>query len=84
MRPENERMQRFLHDAGITATPKYLAAGSMKGCWRLYNKTQQWTDELCQRLTELGFVDFDGRPLNKFSGNGGAFCVFVRTERVKP
>jgi len=78
MRPENKRMQKFLEDHGIKATPKYLATGSTKGCWRLYDYGQKWTEELMNALNELGFVSFDGKPLNKYSGNGGMFQVFVR------
>lgn len=38
-----------------------------------YNNT-----ELHNKLNQLGFTSFDGRPLDKFSGNGGVFSVFVR------
>jgi hypothetical protein len=78
MRPENKRMQEFLKQNGVQAIPKYLATGSLKGCWRLWGKRQPWTDGLRQRLTALGFVDFNGDPLGQYSGNGGLFCVFVR------
>lgn len=78
MRDENARMQAFLAKHGIHARVKYIATGSLKGCWRLYDPTTRWTPELAQRLTDLGFADFDGRPLHKYSGNGGVFSVFVR------
>ena len=78
MRAENKRMRRFLRANGITATPKYINKGSLRGCWRLYNPRQAWGDSLRERLTVLGFVDFDGQPLSRFSGNAGLFQVFVR------
>jgi hypothetical protein len=78
MRPENKRMQEFLRRAGINCTPKYLATGSLKHTWRLYGKAQWWTGELCNALTELGFLDYNNQPLHQFSGNGGVFSVFVR------
>lgn len=77
-RPENQRMQELLRANGIDATPKYIPDGSMRGCWRIYNHALQWTDELRQKLTALGFVDFDNQPLGQFSDNGGMFSVFVR------
>lgn len=85
MRPENKRMQDFLKVNGIKATPWYIFKGSMKGCWRLYNKDGQgfvnmkkWTPELADKLNGLGFKDYDGKPLGEFSGNGGSFQTFVR------
>ena len=78
MRPENKRMKQFLSNNGIKAVPKWLPDGSLKHCWRLYGKGQQWTPSLMEKLTSLGFVDFDYTPLGLFSGNGGMFSVFVR------
>lgn len=63
-------MQEFLASKGIQAIPKYLSAGSLKGCWRLSNPATRWSDELANQLNALGFLNFDG--------NGGVFCVFVR------
>lgn len=77
-RPENQRMQAFLAENGIDATPKYLPDGSLRGCWRLYNDAVSWSEELAGKLNALGFTDFDGKPLGRFSGNGGSFSVFVR------
>ncbi len=77
MRVENMKMKRFLEQRGIKCTPKYLSEGSMKGCWRLYGDGR-WTSDLVEKLTQLGFVDFDHNPLDEFSGNGGDFSVFVR------
>jgi hypothetical protein len=78
MRPENKRMQAFLKDHGIIAGVKYLPDGSLRGCWSVYGREQPWTDELCARLGALGFRGFDGDMLNRYSGNGGAFSVFLR------
>lgn len=78
MRAENDRMKKWLQQNGLfKVTPKFLWHGSMKGCWRLYGDGP-WTEALQNRLTELGFVDFDGQPLDRFSGNGGRFSVFPR------
>jgi len=78
MRPENKRMQTFLKQNGITATPKYISTGSLRRTWRLFNLKQQWSMELANKLDTLGFKDFDGKALHRFSGNGGFFSVFVR------
>jgi len=78
MREENKRMQEFLQSHGIKARAKYLDKGSMKHTWRLYNMDKRWTPTLQDKLTSLGFTDFDGRSLNEYSGNGGLFSVFVR------
>lgn len=77
-RLENKKMEDFLKSHRIIATAKYIHTGSLKGCWRLYNPNEKWSDELMKKLTDLGFSDFDGRPLNRFSGNGGFFSVFVK------
>lgn len=77
-RPENARMQAFLKANGIDATPRYLWEGSMRGCWQVYNPAIPWTDELREKLTALGFLDFDNQPLGQFSGNGGVFSVALR------
>ncbi len=76
MRPENMRMKVFLKMQGIEATPKWIATGSMKGTWRIYNKSLLWTDELREKLTAIGFTGFDGKPLQQFS-SGSRFQVFV-------
>ena len=88
MRPENEKMKRFLADNGVKATPKFLWEGSLKGCWRLHNYKkvngqivfQKWFGDydLQKKLTDLGFVDFDGKQLSDICGNGGSFSVFLR------
>jgi hypothetical protein len=76
-RPENAAMQVWLRERGIDCTPQLQRDGSMRGTWRLYNGALQWTDELREKLTALGFKNYDGEPLGQFSGNGGAFSVFV-------
>jgi len=78
MLAHNKQMQDFLRHNGIKAIPKRIDRGSMRGIWRLYNKNMKWSDELAIHLNSIGFVDFDGKPLGRFSGNGGRFCVFVR------
>ena len=78
MREENTRMQEYLAKHGIHAKVKYIWNGSLKGCWRLYNPSIKWNPELESKLTALGFKGFDGKPLDKYSGNGGLFSVFVR------
>lgn len=77
MRAENQRMQEFLRQHGIEARVKFTWRGSMKGTWQLYNPDVFWTPGMKDKLTELGFKDFDGRPLNQHSGNGGMFSVSV-------
>lgn len=78
MRPENRAMVRFLADNGIIAQVKYIATGSLRGCWRISNIDQRWSIFMANRLNLLGFTNFDCKPLGEFSGNGGMFQVFVR------
>jgi len=78
MRTENKNMQNFLKENGVKASVKFLWTGSMSGTWRFYDNKQKWTTNLIAKLTWLGFVDFDGKPLSKYSGNGGQFSVFVK------
>lgn len=82
MRPENKTMKSYLEENGIEARVKYIRKGSLKGCWRLYNPDLRWTSELIKKLGELGFRDFDGRPLGQFSGNGGVFSVNARQAKA--
>ena len=88
LRPENEAMKNFLAENGIDAKVKYARDGSMKGTWYLHGKDiyQKWTEELRAKLTELGFTDFDGKELGRWSGNGGTFSVSVRghNEMLEP
>lgn len=78
-RPENLRMEKYLAEHGIQARAKYMADGSMKGSWRLYNHEIQWygNPSLINKLNDLGFRSFRGAPLNEHHGNGGKFSVFV-------
>lgn len=78
MRPENYRMMAWLKERGIVARVKWIATGSMKRTWRLYESSTPWTLDLADRLNALGFVDYNNEPLGQFSGNGGMFSVFVR------
>ena len=84
MKAENQKMKQYLASNGIKATPKFLWKGSLKGTWRLYNlKTKWWENyELMQRLTSLGFKDFDGDHLDNYSGNGGMFHIFARFDKT--
>ena len=79
MRPENRRMLRFLcdHGAGVSKV-KYIAVGSLKGCWSIGEPGLCWTEARAEVFNRLGFTGFDGRPLDKFSGNGGLFSIFIR------
>lgn len=81
MLKHNAKMKQFLAKCDIDAMPKYYKNGSIKGCWRLYNRNQSWSKELIKQFTELGFKDFDGKPLHQYSGNGGGFQVFVRAPK---
>lgn len=77
-RPENKRMQEFLKANGIKAKAKYLPNGSLKHTWLLYNPDLRWTEEFAAQVNALGFVDYDHKPLGKFSGNGGVMSIYVR------
>jgi len=81
MKEHNTQMKTLLANQGIKCTPKRMDAGSLKGTWRLYDKSQRWTPDLIQRLTDLGFVGHDHNPLSQWSGNGGMFSVFVRKSK---
>ena len=83
MRKENKTMKEWLETHGIETRVKYLHKGSLKGCWSLYSPGIKWTEELTKKLDKLGFKDFDGRPLGRFSGNGGTFSVMVRHGGIK-
>ena len=78
MRPENQRMKDFLRGHGIDAMPKRFYDGSVKHSWRLYNLKTEWTPELWEKLTDLGFTNLWLKPLGQYDGNGGVFSVFVR------
>lgn len=78
MLTHNKQMQDFLRANGIEAVPKWISKGSLKRNWRLYNKKIRWSEELATRLSDLGFIDFDGKPLGRLSGNGGMFSIITR------
>lgn len=77
MLQHNKDMQSYLKRHGIECVPKRLDKGSMRGTWRLYQKGAELHAQDIEKLTELGFLDYDGKPLNWLSGNGGGWCVFV-------
>ena len=81
---ENKKMQDYLKNNGVKATPKYLRIGSLKGCWRLYDLKTKWygNNELIDKMDSLGFTDFDGKGLTHFSGNGGVFHIFARHHKT--
>ena len=78
MLEHNIKMKKFLAKNGIKATPKYLSTGSLKGTWRLYNRGTEWSEELMNKFIALGFKDFEGKELSKYSGQGREFSVFVQ------
>ena len=83
-REENVKMVEYLKQNEVDATPKYIFNGSMAGTWRIYNLKTKWYDnkELQEKLTSLGFRDFDNTPLDNFSGNGGVFQIFARQTNI--
>mgnify|MGYP001589675816 CR=1 FL=1 len=88
MLDKNKKMKSFLESKGFkNIIPKYIENGSMRGCWRIVSRVNGklgltgyalYTSEVQEKLTNLGFRDFDGEPLNQYSGNGGVFAVFAR------
>lgn len=81
---KNKAMQAELRKNGIEASCKFLHKGSLKGRWSLYNPNIKWfgNKELQKKFTDLGFLDFDGKPLSDFSGNGGGFSVCVINTKI--
>jgi hypothetical protein len=77
-RSENAAMEQFLAQNGVKAKAHYIWDGSLRGTWRLSNLNERWTPEWADRLNALGFLDYSGKPLGPYSGNGGMFQVFVR------
>jgi len=75
-RPENQAMEDFLSTNGVKARAKYIWKGSMKRTWRIYGE-QEWSESLREQFKGMGFADFDGRPLHRFSSNGGRLALFV-------
>ena len=74
----NKNMKKFMLKNRIKTTSiRYNFAGSMKGTWNIYGRSQKWTPELIKKFTDLKFTDFDGRPLSKYSGNGDSFSISV-------
>ena len=80
-------MSEYLAREGLLngVTVKYIIRGSLAGCWRLCMRSNEpgrlfesWKEQDASTLNRLGFLGFDGKPLDKFSGNGGMWHVFVR------
>ena len=80
MRTENRKMKEFLKGHGIDVIPKYIFTGSIAHTWRLYNHKVKWygNRNLQQKLTNLGFTDWDDKPFSDVSGNGGVFSIFAK------
>lgn len=83
-------MVNLLARNGIKASVKYLKDGSLKGTWKINGKNEDLTTsywwnspELWEKLTTLGFTDFNGKQLNQFSGNGGTFSIFARYHKTQ-
>lgn len=80
----SQEMKNYLSSHNIPVTSaKYNKTGSMKGTWHLYGKNSPWTRELIKKLNDLDFRDMDGKLLNRYSGNGGQFDVYVRFDDSK-
>lgn len=72
-------MKAWLKENGIKVTPMYIKDGSMRGSWRLNGEGSWWDrPQLWEKFTSLGFVDYDGDKLDRYSGNGGQFSIFPR------
>ena len=74
-------MQKMLADNGIKCRVKFINKGSMRGTFRLYDPKTTWygNAELQQKIISLGFQpSCPAYPIGDFSGNGGAFSVFLR------
>lgn len=86
----NVKMENFLKSNGfVNAVPWRIDKGSMRGCWRIYSKQgrgwnniDKWTPDIADKFNKLGFVGFDGKPLNQLSGTGGVFHIFVMFKEV--
>lgn len=79
MKTINKEMKGFLEGNGVNVkSVKYIESGTMAGAFYLWGgKNLKWSECLANKLNELGFKDFDRNELDKFSGNGGYFSVFV-------
>ena len=71
-------LRNFLESYGIFARVQLRKKGKYKGCWKLHGKGQIWNTELIEKLTNLGFKDYDNCPLTLSTGKCGFFIVFVR------
>ena len=87
MKNINKEMKNFLAKNGLNCSVKFINKGSLCGTWRVTKKGKEYIDgsnleivkkETIEKLSSLGFKDFDGKDLSIFSGNGGRFCFFLR------
>jgi len=82
MLAHNREMKIFLESHGLKLMPKRFDTGSMRGTWRLYNLNLKYTPEIQEKLTGLGFTDWDGSSLDRHSSNGDivSLCVQFKGE----
>jgi hypothetical protein len=77
-------MKDFLKKHGINVRVKLIEKGSMAGCWRLLKTDRKPAFNMIDKLIELGFKDFDWKPLSESMTNKyldeGFFCMFLRRD----
>jgi len=78
MLQHNKKIQELFKKHGLKIKAKYIKAGSLRGCWRIYNLSINWNNDIAKKINRMGFVDFDRKPLGIFSGNGGVLSIFIR------
>ena len=83
MKAHNIKMKEYLAHYGIKARVKLIESGSMRDTWRIYAPDTEYTPEIMAKLTEIGFTDFDNKPLHKLSSGGSVLSVFVRHPLTK-
>jgi len=77
MNTNTKAVHQHLLANNIKCNVKYIAKGSMKNTYRLWNRDRGWNVELANQLNSLGFRGFDHQSLHEFSSNGSQMCVFV-------
>lgn len=83
-RSENLAMKSYLLRNGINVqVVKHVKTGSLKGTIYLYAAGQEWSQELCNKMTTLNFTDYDGSPLTILSGNGKRFSLHVKFSKFE-
>ena len=92
-KPINKIIKEYLKANGVIATPHLIEKGSLAGCIRITQKNNDpirklqccgyasWGEEWAIKMTSLGFLGNDCKPLDKFSGNGGLFHIFARMSK---